>query len=73
MKSNKESEGGEDSDFLLSVDDILKIQEERQETLKKNAVLRERLEVKITELKLRRMFRENIQYLKDIEAGRVES
>ena len=73
MKSNKESEGGEDSDFLLSVDDILKIQEERQETLKKNAVMRERLEVKITELKLRRMFRENIQYLKDIEAGRVES
>merc|ERR1719470_786985 len=48
-------------------------QEERRERMKTNAVLRNRLEVEITESVLRRMFEENIEYLRDIEAGRVES
>ena len=48
-------------------------QDERHERLKKNAVLRDRLEIEMSELVLRRMFRENAEYLKDIEAGRVKS
>jgi hypothetical protein len=48
-------------------------QEERRERMKKNAVLRNRLEVEITESVLRRMFEKNTEYLRDIEAGRVES
>jgi len=48
-------------------------QEERRERMKRNAVLRDRLELEITESVLRKMFEENIEYLRDIEAGRVES
>ena len=48
-------------------------QEERRERMKKNAVLRNRLEVEITESVLRKMFEENTEYLRNIEAGRVES
>ena len=48
-------------------------QEERKERMKKNAVLRDRLVVEITELVLRRMFEENTEYLRNIEAGKVES
>ena len=48
-------------------------QEERRERMKKNAVLRDRLEVEVVESVLRRMFKENTEYLKDIEAGRVQS
>ena len=48
-------------------------QEDRRERMKKNVVLRDRLEVEITKLVLRRMFEENTEYLRNIEAGRVES
>ena len=48
-------------------------QEERRERMKKNAMLRDRLEVEVVESVLRRMFKENTEYLKDIEAGRVQS
>ena len=48
-------------------------QEEWRERLKMNAVLRDRLEVEITKPVLRRMFLKNIEYLENIEAGRVES
>ena len=48
-------------------------QEERRERMKKNAVLRDRLELEINESILRRMFKENTEYLRNIEAGRVES
>ena len=36
-------------------------QDERHERLKKNAVLRDRLEIEMSELVLRRMFRENAE------------
>jgi hypothetical protein len=48
-------------------------QEERRERVKENALLRDRLEVEITESVLRRMFRENKEYLQNIKAGKVES
>ena len=48
-------------------------QEERRERMKKNAVLRDRLELEINESILRRMFKENTEYLRNIEAGRVDS
>jgi len=48
-------------------------QEERRERMKNNAILRDRLEVEITESDLRRMFNENLEYLKNIEKGLVES
>ena len=48
-------------------------QEEWRERMKKNAVLRDRLEVEITESVLRRMFKENTEYLRDIEKGMIES
>ena len=48
-------------------------QVERGERMKKNADLRDRLEVEITEPVLRKMFKNNIEYLKDIQLGRVES
>ena len=48
-------------------------QEERRERMKKNTLLRNRLEVEITESVLRKMFEENREYLKNIETGRVES
>jgi hypothetical protein len=48
-------------------------QEERRARMKKNTLLRDRLEVEVTELEIRRMFEENKEYLKSIEAGRVYS
>ena len=68
-KQHEEEMSGIDTDIAAE----RQRQEERQERLKKNAVLRDRLEVEVNEMVLRRMFRENIEYLKDIEAGRVES
>jgi hypothetical protein len=48
-------------------------QEERRERMKKNTVLRDRLEVELNEEVLRRMFKENTEYLRNIEVGRVDS
>jgi hypothetical protein len=48
-------------------------QEERKERMKNNAKLRDRLEVEITESVLRKMFKDNLDYLKNIEDGKVES
>ena len=68
-KKHEEEMSGIDADIAAE----RQRQDERQERLKKNAILRDRLEVEVNEIVLRRMFRENIEYLKDIEAGRVES
>jgi hypothetical protein len=48
-------------------------QEERRARMKKNTLLRDRLEVEVTEFEIRRMFEENKEYLKSIEAGKVDS
>ena len=48
-------------------------QEERRERMKRNAVDRDRLEVEMTEPVLKKMFSENLQYLKNIQSGVVES
>ena len=48
-------------------------QEERRERMKSNAVDRDRLEAEVTEDVLRRMFRDNLDYLKKIKIGEVES
>ena len=48
-------------------------QEERRERMKSNAVDRDKLEAEVTEDVLRRMFRDNLEYLKEIKTGEVES
>jgi len=48
-------------------------QQERRERMKRNAVLRDKLANEVTESVLRRMFSENLTYLKNIEAGVEES
>eukprot|EP00092_Neocalanus_flemingeri_P017995 GFUD01019474.1.p1 GENE.GFUD01019474.1~~GFUD01019474.1.p1 ORF type:complete len:787 (+),score=287.80 GFUD01019474.1:221-2362(+) len=48
-------------------------QEERRGRLKENALLRNRLEVEITEKVLRRMFKDNKKYLESIWNGEVDS
>ena len=50
-----------------------KRQVDREERMKDNAIARDRLEAELTEQELRRMFRENLEYLKKIETGQVES
>ena len=48
-------------------------QEERRERMKKNTLLRNRLESEVTEPVLRRMFEENLEYLRSIEEGKEDS
>ena len=56
-----------------SIAEQKKRQKERRERMKKNAVDRDRLEAEVTEQELRRMFRDNYEYLKKIETGEIES
>ena len=46
-----------------------KRQKERKERMKQNAVLRDRLESEISKSDVKRMFQENLPYLRDIESG----
>jgi len=48
-------------------------QEERRERFKRNAVYRDQLETEITEPVLRQMFSNNLEYLQNIQAGRIPS
>ena len=50
-----------------------KKQEERRERMMRNAVNRDRLEAEVTEVVLRRMFRDNLDYLKKIQSGEFDS
>ena len=50
-----------------------KKQEERRERMMRNAVNRDRLEAEVTEVVLRRMFRDNLDYLKKIQTGEFDS
>ena len=56
-----------------SVEAAKKNQKERTKRMKQNAYSRDRLVAELTEPILRRMFAENLDYLKKIEAGEVES
>lgn len=47
--------------------------EERRVRFKENALLRDRLEVELTETRLRKMFEMNKDYLQDIYDGKTES
>jgi len=48
-------------------------QEERRERLKRNAVFRDQLEKDITKPVLIKMFQDNLEYLQNIEAGKIAS
>ena len=48
-------------------------QEERSERMKINAMNRDRLEAEVTEPVLRKLFEDNLEYLKKIQTGEVES
>ena len=48
-------------------------QDERRKRMKSNASERDRLEVEVTEVVLRRMFKDNLDYLKKIQSGQIES
>jgi len=48
-------------------------QQERRERMKRNAVLRDKFANEVTESVLRRMFSDNLMYLKNIEGGVEES
>ena len=50
-----------------------KKQEERRERLKKNAVFRDQLERDLTKPVLIRMFQDNLEYLQNIQAGKIPS
>ena len=50
-----------------------KRQEDRRERMKENALLRNRLEVEISESVLRKMFKKNMEYFEKIWKGKIES
>ena len=48
-------------------------QEDRSKRMKSNAFDRDRLEAEVTEVVLRGMFKDNLDYLKKIQSGQIES